>query len=104
MYVLMEIQGKQYRAEKGSRLTVDLLSAQKGETVELGNVLLASGENGVKIGAPYVEGVKVKATVEDQVKGDKVRIYKYKRRKGYKREAGHREKYVVIKVEDISGV
>lgn len=104
MYALVEIKGKQYKAEKGSLLTVDLFSAEKGQALEFDSVLLVSADKGVTVGAPYVTGAKVQASVQDQVKGEKIRVLKFKRRKSYMRTQGHRQQFTVLKVEDILGV
>jgi large subunit ribosomal protein L21 len=64
---------------------------------------MTSGEQGVQVGTPYVSGAKVTATLEDQIKGDKLYVRKYKRRKGYRRKMGHRQQYSVLKVTGVSG-
>jgi large subunit ribosomal protein L21 len=104
MYALIEIKGKQYKAEKGGLLRVDFFKDEKGACLELGNVLLVSGDEGVKTGSPYVEGVSVKAVVEDHGRDKKIIGFKYKKRKNYRRSWGHRQRYTVLKVEDIAGV
>lgn len=103
MYALVDIKGKQYKAEKGETLTVDKLDNETGDSLEFDTVLMVGGVDKVKVGTPYVKGVKVKATVEDQIKDKKVLVYKYKRRKGYHKKQGHRQRYSVIKVDDILG-
>jgi len=103
MYALIEIKGKQYKAEKGGLLKVDKFENEKGASLELGNVLFVGGENGVKIGDPYVAGVTVKALVEDHGKDAKVVGFKYKKRKNYRRNWGHRAEYTLLKVEQIRG-
>lgn len=103
MYALVEIKGRQYKAEKGSVLRVDLFSEDKGTSLEFDSVLLLAKDADVKVGTPYVKGAKVKAVVTDHTKGDKVMVYKYKRRKSYHKMIGHRQKYTLIKVEDIIG-
>jgi large subunit ribosomal protein L21 len=102
MYAVVEVNGKQYRAEKGDVLKVDRFTAEKGSSISLDKVLLLSGE-GVKVGAPYVEGATVKATVQDEIKGDKVVVFKYKPKKDYRRTQGHRQSYTLLKVEEILG-
>lgn len=104
MYALVDIKGKQYKAEKGNTLKVDKLENEKGDILEFDKVLMIGGTDDVKIGTPYINGVKVKAVVEDQIKDKKVIVYKYKRRKGYHKKQGHRQQYSIIKVEDILGV
>ena len=102
MYALVEIKGKQYKAEKGSLLRVDKIEGEKGDKLEFDSVLMLSGDD-VKVGAPYVDGAKITATLEDQVKGKKVKIFKYKRRKNYSLRKGHRQQYTTVRVEDIIG-
>jgi large subunit ribosomal protein L21 len=102
MYAMVEIKGKQYKAVKDGLLTVDLLAEEKGAKVSFDSVLLYRGEKDVKIGAPYVKGAKVSAVVQDHIKGDKIVVYKYKRRKDYQRKQGHRQNYTLIRVQDLS--
>jgi len=102
MYAVVEINGKQYRAEKGATLTVDRFDAEKGSALSLDKVLLLSGDT-VKVGSPYVAGATVKAVVQDEIKADKVVVFKYKPKKDYRRKAGHRQRYTVLKVEEIVG-
>ena len=104
MYALVEIKGKQYKAEKGGLLKVDLFADDKNSSLELGNVLLVSGDSGVTVGSPYVKGVTVKAVVEDHGRDKKIVGFKYKKRKNYRRTWGHRQSYTLLKVEDIKGV
>ncbi|MBI9102801.1 MAG: 50S ribosomal protein L21 [Spirochaetales bacterium] len=104
MYALVEIKGKQYKAEKGTLLRVDKIDAEEGSALEFDSVLMISGEGDVKVGAPYVDGASVKAKVEEHTKGKKIRIFRYKRRKNYARRMGHRQKYTMVRVEDILGV
>ena len=83
MYALVEILGKQYKAEEGKKLIVDKLSLEEGASYESGKVLaVVDGEN-ARFGAPYVEGAKVLATVVKEFRGEKVKVYKFRRRKGY---------------------
>ena len=103
MYALMEFKGKQYKAEKGALLQVDKINADPGTEVDIDSVLLVSGDD-VKVGAPYVEGVKVKAVVEAHKKAKKIIVFKFKAKKGYRRKLGHRQLYSVIKIQEIVGV
>ncbi len=103
MYALVEIKGKQYKAEKGAVLTVDRFENPNGEALEFDRVLLVTDGEKTTVGAPYVSGVKVKAVVEDSFKDKKVKILKFKRRKNYLRQNGHRQQYTRLKVEDIIG-
>lgn len=104
MYALVDINGKQYKAEKGVVIRVDKLPNEKGESLEFDNVLMIGGTDDVKVGSPYLKGVSVKGTLEDQIKDKKVVVYKYKKRKGYHKKQGHRQQYSLVKIEDISGV
>jgi large subunit ribosomal protein L21 len=100
MYAVVEVNGKQYRAEKGAVLKVDRFDAEQGAAVSLDKVLLVSGDS-VKVGAPYVAGAAVKVIVQEEVKGDKIVVFKYKPKKDYRRTQGHRQLYTLLKVEDI---
>ncbi|HUW40685.1 MAG TPA: 50S ribosomal protein L21 [Rectinemataceae bacterium] len=102
MYAVVEINGKQYRAEKGATLRVDRFDAEKGSSLSLDKVLLLSGDE-VKIGLPYVSGAVVKTVVQEEIKGDKIIVFKYKPKKDYRRTRGHRQRYTVLKVEEILG-
>jgi len=102
MYAVIKTGGKQYRVKEGQTLKVEKLDAEKGNSIELNEVLMvADGEN-IKIGAPYVEGGSVSATVEDHGRGDKVRIIKFNRRKHFRKQMGHRQSYTEIKITGIS--
>ena len=103
MYALVEILGRQYKAEEGKELTVDRLNMEEGSTYEIEKVLaVVDGEN-AKFGTPYVEGAKVTATVGPEFRGEKIKVYKFRRRKGYRRTQGHRETYTTITVNTIVG-
>jgi large subunit ribosomal protein L21 len=104
MYALVEFKGKQYKAEKGALLRVDLLDAKPGDALEISSVLLLSKDDSpdsVTVGSPYVSGVTVSATVDSHLKGDKIIVFKYKPKKDYRRKQGHRQQYSMIKIEDI---
>lgn len=103
MYAVVEVQGKQYRAEKGAVLRVDHMDGEAGTQVNIDSVLLVSGDT-ISIGAPYVKGASVKASIKSQIKGDKVIVFKYKPKKDYRRTQGHRQQYTLLSVEDIVGV
>jgi len=103
MYAVVEIQGNQYKAEKGSVLTVDKMSIPEGDSVVFDKVLMLRDDKSVKIGEPYVKGASVKAVVEEHTRGAKVIVRKYKRRKRYKRTRGHKQQYSRVRIEEISG-
>lgn len=103
MYALVEIKGKQYKVSKGDKIQVDKIEFDAPTPYVIDKVLaLVDGEN-AKFGTPYVEGASVKATVGEEVKGDKVKIYKFHRRKGYRRTQGHRQQYTLITIDSIEG-
>ena len=101
MYALVEILGKQYKAEQGKILKVDKLDKKEGENVEFDTVLLLNKDGKVNIGTPYLKGACVKATVAGQTRGDKVIVFKFKRRKDSKTKKGHRQNYSRVKIERI---
>jgi len=103
MYAVVDIKGKQYKAEKGGLLRVDRIEKPDGEELEFDRVLLVSDGENVKVGTPYVSGVTVKTKLEGQMRDDKVVVFKYKRRKGYRKTQGHRQYYSLVRVEEISG-
>ena len=102
MYAVVEVQGKQYRAEKGAVLRVDHMDGEAGTQVTIDSVLLVSGDT-ISIGAPYVKGASIKASIKSQIKGDKIIVFKYKPKKDYCRTQGHRQQYTLLTVEDIVG-
>ncbi|HTT03283.1 MAG TPA: 50S ribosomal protein L21 [Steroidobacteraceae bacterium] len=102
MYAVIATGGKQYRVTKDAVLRVERLDAEPGSTVELGEVLLVGEGASVKLGNPHLKGGKVVATVLRHLKGAKVSIVKFRRRKHYLRQKGHRQMYTELKVTDIS--
>jgi len=101
MYVIVEIAGQQFKAEAGKRLFVHRLEAEQGSVVEFEKVLLVDTDGAVKVGFPTVEGAKVVCEVLSHVKGDKVIIFKKKRRKGYKKCNGHRQYFTELKINEV---
>ncbi len=101
MYAIVATGGKQYRVKEGEKLRVEKLSADAGEKVELENVLLVGEGEDIKIGAPYLDGAKVTATVVANGRGDKVKIVKFRRRKHSRRTMGHRQSYTEIEITSI---
>ena len=102
MYAVIETGGKQYRVQKGERLRIEKLEAESGTTVNF-PVLLVSDGSAVKVGAPHVAGAQVTATVHGEELGEKLTIFKYRRRKGYRRKTGHRQQYTSVLIDDITG-
>jgi large subunit ribosomal protein L21 len=101
MYAIIKTGGKQYRVKAGEQVRVEALAADVGSTVSLEEVLLVGTGEGVKVGAPLVSGAKVKATVVSHGRGDKVKIFKLRRRKHYQKTQGHRQSYTELRIEDI---
>jgi large subunit ribosomal protein L21 len=102
MYAVIATGGKQYRVEKDGVLRIEKLDAEAGSTVEFSEVLLIADGDKVTVGKPRVAGAKVSATVESHGKGDKVVIVKFRRRKHYMRQKGHRQHYTQVRVTGIS--
>ena len=100
MFAVVEIAAQQFTVRPTDTLTVPLLDAEVGSSVEFANILLGGEESNVMIGSPYVSG-SVKATVLAHGKGDKVLVFKKKRRKGYRKLNGHRQQYTQIQINDI---
>ncbi len=101
MYVIVEIQGQQFKAEAGRRLYVHRVEAERGASVEFDKVLLVDNDGKLTIGAPVVEGAKVVAEVLSHLKGEKVIVFKKKRRKGYKKRNGHRQCFTEILIKEV---
>jgi len=101
MYAIIRTGGKQYRVQSGEQLRVEALAAEVGSSVSLEEVLLVGTGEGVKLGAPLVSGAKVKATVVAHGRGDKLKIFKLRRRKHYQKTQGHRQSYTEIRIDDI---
>jgi large subunit ribosomal protein L21 len=103
MYAVIKSGGKQHRVEPGEVLSLEKLDAETGEIINFEEVMMIGDGDDIKIGAPYVEGGKVTAEVVEHGRGKKVTIIKFRRRKHYRRQAGHRQSYTKIKITEISG-
>ncbi len=99
MYAIIETGGKQYLVQENDSLFIEKLDIVEGETVVFDKVLMVNG----KIGAPYVEGAKVEATVTKQGKAPKVIVYKYKSKKNYHKKQGHRQPFTKVQITKIEG-
>lgn len=102
MYAVIQSGGKQYRVSEGDILTVEKLGAEQGAELELDKVLMIADGDIIKIGAPYVEGGKVSATVKSHGRGKKVSIIKFRRRKHHLKHQGHRQAYTELQITGIS--
>ena len=101
MYAIVEIAGQQFKVEKDQRIFVHRLAQKEGEKVTFDNVLLVDNDGKVNVGAPAVKGASVDATVLEHLKGDKVIVFKKKRRKGFKKKNGHRQYLTSVKIDNI---
>ena len=101
MYAIVEIAGQQFKVQKDQKIFVHRLAAETGSKVEFDRVLLVENDGKVNIGAPAIAGAKVTAEVNDHVKGDKVIVFRKKRRKGYEKKNGHRQSFTAITIKDI---
>jgi len=102
MYAIVDIAGKQFKVEKNKFIYAPLLQEEKDASVEFDNILLLDDGGKVQVGAPAVKGFKVTAKVLEHLKGDKVIVFKKKRRKGYKKKNGHRQEFTKLLIEDIT--
>ncbi len=102
MYAVVKTGGKQYRVAAGEKLKVEQIPADVGAEVTLDQVLMVGEGESVKIGAPFVTGATVKATVVSHGRHDKVKIFKMRRRKHYQKHQGHRQNYTEVRIEGIS--
>lgn len=102
MYAVVEIAGQQFKVAKDQRLYVHRLDAKEGDTVDFDNVLLVDNNGKVNVGAPAISGASVTAKVLGHLKGDKVIVFKKKRRKGYQKSNGHRQYLTQIEIQKIS--
>ncbi|MBI9067136.1 MAG: 50S ribosomal protein L21 [Salinivirgaceae bacterium] len=101
MYAIVEIGGQQLKIEKEAKVFINKMEAEVGSIIDFDKVLLVDNEGDVKVGQPLVDGAKITAKVVAHVKGDKVKVFKKKRRKGYKKLNGHRQQYTQIEIENI---
>lgn len=102
MYAVIKTGGKQYRVAVGEKLKIEQIPAEVGSQIELDQVLMIGGDT-VRIGAPLIEGATVKATVVEQGRHPKVKIFKMRRRKHYQKRQGHRQNYTAIQIDAING-
>ena len=102
MYAIVEIAGQQFKVQKDQQIFVHRLEGKEGDKLTFDRVLLTDDKGKVTVGAPVIKGMKVKATVLEHLKGDKVIVFKKKRRKGYKVKNGHRQYLTSIKIDGIS--
>lgn len=102
MYAIVEIAGQQLKVEKEAKIYVNKMEAEVDSKVDFEKVLLIDNEGKITVGKPLVEGAKVSAKVLAHIKGDKIIVFKKKRRKGYKVKNGHRQEFTQIQIENIT--
>ncbi|MFQ5956983.1 MAG: 50S ribosomal protein L21 [Candidatus Brocadiales bacterium] len=102
MYAIIKDRGKQYKAAPGESILIDLMEGLKeADRIEFNEVMVVGGDDKGEIGTPLVEGAKVVGEVEGQRQGDKIDVFKFKRRKGYRRKKGHRQCFTQVKIKEI---
>jgi len=102
MYAILDVNNRQYKVKQGQEIYVDLQEAEVGADLTFNKILLADNEGSVSVGTPSLANASVSAKVLDHVKGDKVIIFKKKRRKGYRVKKGHRQQFTKIRIESIT--
>lgn len=100
-YAIIETGGKQYRVQAGETLRIEKLTANEGDTIVLDKVLAVAKDGNITVGAPYVEGAKVTASVKAQGKAPKIIIFKYHNKTNYRRKTGHRQPFTAVTIEKI---
>jgi large subunit ribosomal protein L21 len=101
MYAILDVNNRQYKVKQGQEIYVDLQAAEIGANLTFDKVLLADNDGNVRVGTPTLPNAKVSAQVLSHVKGDKVIVFKKKRRKGYRVKNGHRQQFTKIRIDDI---
>lgn len=101
MYAIVETGGKQYSLKEGDTVRVELLEGEKGGQVVIESVLAARTDKGLQVGRPLLEGARVIGTIVKHGRGRKIRVFKFKRRKGYRKRQGHRQGYTEIHIDKI---
>jgi large subunit ribosomal protein L21 len=102
MYAVIRTGGKQYRVEPGATIRVEKLEGEAGKVLEFGEVLLVGDGDNVTVGAPHVAGAKVTAEIVAQGRGEKLLVFKFRRRKQYRRKNGHRQSFTALKITEIA--
>lgn len=102
MYAVIKSGGKQYRVAPGDIVRVEKIEVAPGDTVELDQVLMVSDDNGLQVGSPVLDGVKVTAEVVEQGRGEKIRVLKFRRRKHHRKQMGHRQYYTALRITGVS--
>jgi len=102
MYAVIKTGGKQHRVSEGDVLSVEKINGNKGDTVSFDEVLMVAKDGKINVGTPYLDGVKVVGEIMEQIKDRKITVFKMKRRKGFHKKTGHRQKLTRMKIREIS--
>ncbi|TSA53509.1 MAG: 50S ribosomal protein L21 [Planctomycetaceae bacterium] len=102
MYAVIKTGGKQYKVSEGDTLDIEKIDGEKGNEVVFEEILMTSREGEIKVGTPYVIGAEVTGEIVAQTKGSKIKVFKMKRRKGYRKKTGHRQELTSLKIKEIS--
>ncbi|NCA85517.1 MAG: 50S ribosomal protein L21 [Clostridia bacterium] len=102
MYAIVDIAGQQFKIEKDKEIFVHRQAGEAGDSLSFGSVMLVGDGDSINVGKPFIDGAKVEATLLEHVKGDKIFVFKKKRRKGYQKENGHRQQFSKVKIENIA--
>ena len=103
MYAVIKTGGKQYKVQEGDIIRVEKLDVEEGSVVQFKDVLAVSNDEGLRVGAPVVDGAVVEANVLDQGKAKKIIVFKYKAKKDYRKKQGHRQPYTQVQITKING-
>ena len=101
MYAIIQTGGKQYKVKEGDKVSVEKLASEPQAKISLNEVLLVGGNGYLQVGNPFLLGAEVEAQVLEQIKGDKILIFKKKKRKGYRKKQGHRQLYTILQIKKI---
>jgi large subunit ribosomal protein L21 len=102
MYAVIKTGGKQHRVSEGDKIAVEKIDGGKGDIVFFDEVLMVARGEDIKVGTPYLTGARVSGEIIEQIKANKINVFKMKRRKGFKKKTGHRQKLTRMKIKEIS--
>ncbi len=102
MYAVIKAGGKQYRVDPGKEIKVEKLQGEVGASISFDQVLMTSDDGNVKVGKPFLEEARVTGRITEQGKNKKILVFKYKRRKGYRKKIGHRQQFTQVMIDEIA--
>ncbi|MFA5794946.1 MAG: 50S ribosomal protein L21 [Candidatus Brocadiia bacterium] len=103
-YAIVRNRSEQFKVVEGAKITLQKIDAKDGEEIVFNDILLYANDSDIRVGKPLVSGVKVVGVITSQLKGPKVVTMKFRRREGYKKKTGHRQKYTIVKINKIEAV